>query len=137
MSDLKARTQMLYEMFGTGNLTDLDELVAPELVAHNAISSAGQSGPDVFRELIGAFREAFPDLQVAILDMIEDDDRVAVQFTMSGTHTGEFLGVPPTGRAFGITAFDIVRFEDGQAIEHWGQADDLAMLMQLGLLPPP
>lgn len=133
--DLKARTQALYDMFGTGDLSLAGDLIAPDLVSHDVIEA---SGPGVFRGLVEAFRNGFPDLKVAVIDMIQDEDRVAVRFRLSGTHTGEFAGVPPTGRSFQITAFDIVRFnEEGLAVEHWGQADDLSMLMQLGLLTPP
>jgi predicted ester cyclase len=136
-SDLKLRTQAIYDMFSTGDLSGVEELVATNLVDHEVVPGIGGTGPEMFGQLIGLFRSAFPDLSLEIIEMVEDGDRVAVQFRMSGTHEGEFLGIPPTHKAFGVTAFDIVRFEDGKAVEHWGQADDLAMLMQLGLIPPP
>ena len=133
-TDLKLRTQILYDMFTTGNFDGVEHLVAPSMVIHGAATGPGARGPAVYRSMIEDFRAAFSDLELTIVEMIEDGDRVAVRFHMSGTHTGDFAGVPATNRRFQITAFDIVRFENGQAVEHWGQSDDMAMLQQLGLI---
>jgi predicted ester cyclase len=80
---------------------------------------------------------AVPDLAATIDDMIASGDKVFVRSTISGTQTGEFLGMPPTGKSFSIGSMDIVRIQDDQAIEHWGIQDTMAMMTQLGLMPPP
>ena len=136
-NDVKRLTQALYGMFSSGDLSAVDELVSPDLVDHESVAGIAGTGPEVFRQLVTTFRSAFPDLNLSIIDMIADGDRVAVRFQMTGTHEGEFVGIPPTHRRFQITAYDIVRWEDEYAVEHWGQGDDLAMLQQLGLLPQP
>jgi predicted ester cyclase len=136
-TDLKLRTQILYDMFTSGNFDGIEHLVSPYMVIHGASYGPGVRGPRLYRNMIESFREAFSDIELTIVEMIEDGDRVAVRFHLSGTHTGDFSGVPPTNRSFRITAFDIVRFEGGQAVEHWGQSDDLSMLQQLGLLQLP
>jgi predicted ester cyclase len=136
-TDLKLRTQILYDMFTSGNFDGIEHLVSPHMVIHGASSGPGVRGPKLYRNMIESFRAAFSDIELTIVEMIEDGDRVAVRFHLSGTHTGELSGMPPTNRSFHITAFDIVRFEAGQAVEHWGQSDDLSMLQQLGLLELP
>jgi predicted ester cyclase len=66
-----------------------------------------------------------------------EGDKVVTRSTMQGTHQGEFMGIPPTGKQFTATAIDIVRFAGGKAVEHWGNSDDLGMLQQLGVIPTP
>jgi predicted ester cyclase len=84
---------------------------------------------------LGAFLNAFPDCQFTIDDMIAEGDRVATKKTFSGTHTGEFNGIAPTGRSVSITFVDILRLRDGKIVEHWLSMDQLSFMQQLGLLP--
>ncbi len=73
----------------------------------------------------------------AIEDLIAEDDRVAGRWTMRGTHTGEFNGIPATGRPVTLTGFSLLRIQDGQFAELWHLEDDLAVLRQLGIVPGP
>jgi predicted ester cyclase len=76
---------------------------------------------------------ALPDFQNP-LDFVLGDGAFAVSYgRTTGTHTGEFMGIPPTGRAFDVPTFGILRCEDGRAVERWGFADNMAMMQQLGL----
>jgi predicted ester cyclase len=70
-------------------------------------------------------------------DVIAEGDRVVVRWTNAGIHSGEFLGIPPTGRSFDIAGIDIYRIENGRMAEHWHVVDQLTMLQQLGLIPAP
>jgi predicted ester cyclase len=70
-------------------------------------------------------------------DVIAEGDRVVVRWTNAGIHSGEFLGIPPTGRSFDIACIDIYRIENGRMAEHWHVVDQLTMLQQLGLIPAP
>jgi predicted ester cyclase len=79
-------------------------------------------------------RGAFADLSYEIRDAFGDGDRVAVRLTTTGTHTGEFQGMPPTGRQFQIEAIHIFRIQDGKVAEHWAKRDDVGLASQLGLL---
>jgi steroid delta-isomerase-like uncharacterized protein len=94
-------------------------------------------GPAVLHQMITMFRASFPDLHFDIQDMFAEGDRVAARCTMTGTHKGEFMGIPPTNKAFRITAFDILRFEGSKVAEHWGITDQAGMMQQLGLMPGP
>ena len=83
------------------------------------------------------FRQAFPDSYSAIEVMIAEGDKVATRKTFYGTHQGEFMGIPPTGRQVSIALIDIVRVADGKVMEHWSMGDSLGMMQQLGVIPQP
>jgi hypothetical protein len=83
-----------------------------------------------------ALRRGFSGLRFTTEDIIAEGDLVACRFTMTGTNTGEFMGMPATGRAVSVPGVDILRFKTGKVVEHWGLTDELSLLQQLGLLPP-
>src|SRR3712207_2730681 len=89
------------------------------------------------RALITMLRTAFPDLHFAIEHLVAEGDTVAGRVTLSGTHEGPLMGMPPTGRSVRQASMHFVRFRDGKAIEHWGVRDDLSMMRQLGVIPSP
>ena len=79
---------------------------------------------------------AFPDLRFDAEDVLTSGDKVVARARVTGTHEGEFMGMPPTGKRFGVQAIDIVRFgDDGLAREHWGVFDAMTMMQQLGAVP--
>jgi predicted ester cyclase len=78
-----------------------------------------------------------PDLRVVIDDMIAEGDKVAVRYTLEGTHEGDLFGVPPTGRRVSIESFSVERVSEGKIREHWRITDTLDMLQQLGAIPTP
>ena len=83
------------------------------------------------------FRSAMPDLRVVVEDMIAEGDKVAVRYTLEGTHEGELFGVPPTGQRLSIKSISVERVSDGKIIEHWRVTDSLDMMQQLGAIPTP
>lgn len=83
------------------------------------------------------FRGGMPDLKVLIEDMIAEDDKVAVRYTLEGTHDGDLFGVPPTGRQLSIKSITVERVSEGKVIEHWRVTDSLDMMQQLGAIPRP
>ncbi|MFQ5859851.1 MAG: ester cyclase, partial [Anaerolineae bacterium] len=128
----KAVVRRLYdELWNQGNLAIVDELVAADFVDHNP--DPGQPpGPEGWKQSATVSRAGFPDLQVTIEDMVAEGDRVTLRLKGSGTHTGEFAGIPPTGNQFSAGWVDVVRVEDGKIAERWGQFDALGFLTQLG-----
>jgi len=134
----KAIARRAYETFNqavsAGNWTALDEVIAADVVDH--YPSPGQ-GPGLagVKQVFEAFRTAFPDLHFSVEDMITEGDKVASRITLYGTHTGDFQGIPPTGKHVTQTGIDILRLAGGKVVERWGEFDNLGLLQQLGLLP--
>jgi steroid delta-isomerase-like uncharacterized protein len=123
----------IYEAINTGRVDLLEKFVAPDYVEH----SEGFRGVEPFQQQITAFRAAFPDLHVSIDDLLTDGDRFASRTTVTGTHTGDLMGMPATGKQISVEAVDIGRIENGQAKERWGGLNMYAMLTQLGVIPTP
>jgi len=82
-------------------------------------------------------RTAFPDFHAALETMIADEDSIAFAYTITGTNTGPFMGIPPTGKRIRIRGVQISKFKDGKMVERWGSSDELGMLQQLGLMEFP
>jgi len=125
--------RFIEEVFNRGRLDVIDELVAGDAVEHESLPIAtGEMRTDL-RTWLTELRAAFPDYHVELDDVIAEGDRVATRGRITGTNTGSFLGMPPTGRPICVDAIDIIRIEDGCIVEHWGIADGQAMARQLGL----
>lgn len=117
----------------TGNLDALDEVVAPGSVDHDPAPGQGP-GPEGYKAMFGELRAAFPDLNVEVEHLLASGDELAFAYTITGTHLGELLGHPPTGRKVSYRGMQISRFDsDGKLVERWGSSDELGMLRQLGL----
>lgn len=122
------------EMFNEGNLSIADEIISPDYVYQ---SPAGElKGPEGMKQLVQAFRVAFPDGAFTIDDMVGEGDQVAVRYTLTGTLKGEYYGIPPTGKQVNITAGFFYKFENGKEVEVVSFMDSLAFYQQLGVTPP-
>lgn len=122
------------DVLGDGQLDLIDKLVAEDFVDHEqgpGQQGAGQ-GRQAAREVVETFREAFPDLDVSVDQLVAEDDIVTVRTTWRGTHEGELMGLEATDETVEFTCIDIVRIEDGLARERWGLADELTILTQIG-----
>lgn len=124
--------RVIEEGFNRGNFDAWDDCMAETMTEHQHGLPATRA--DLKRSIAG-LRAAFPDLHLTIDDMVTHGDTVWVRMTSRGTHQGPFFGVPPTGKPFTITVFDVCRFENGRIVEHWGVPDRFALLEQLGGLP--
>jgi predicted ester cyclase len=113
------------ELWNAGDLAVVDDIVAPHHVHH--IGDDVRHGPEGVREMAANLREAFPDLHFVLDDLLCDVDRVAVRWTATGTQTGPFLDLEPTGRHARWTGMDMVRLHDGQLVELWANADGAAL----------
>ena len=131
----KVFRRMIEEGFNKGNLVALDEFFAPNFIEHQD----GFVPPNIdgVKGAIVSLRTPFPDLKLTIEEIVASGDSTWARITARGTHQAPFMGRPPTGKSFAITVIDICRFEAGQIAEHWGVADRLSLMGQLGLLPPP
>lgn len=130
--NMEVLRRVIEEGFGKGNLAALDEVVAPEFVEHQPGLPPTREG---LKAAIAGLRRVFPDLTFTIEDMTADGDKVWGLFRARGTHRGEMMGLPPTGKSMEITVIDVIRVQNGQLVEHWGVPDRFSQLEQLGLLP--
>lgn len=131
---LKETYARIIATISRGDADGLDDLVASDVVDHNAIPDQAP-GREGFKQWMAAARTAFPDMRGVVDDVIAEADRVAGRVTWHGTHLGEFVEVAGTGTRVSFAAFHLVRFEDGMAVEWWGTADLLGVLQQLGARP--
>ena len=92
---------------------------------------------DGLKQAVTRVRDAFPDINPVIEDIVAGEDRVAVRVTATGTHENEFNGIPPTGKSMTWQEVHIFRIADGKIVEHWGEFDMLGMMVQLGVVQLP
>ena len=134
----KALTRrMVEEIFNRGNISRIDEFLAPDFVEREELPPGIPSGREGVMQLTTMLRSAFPDFEATIEDLVAEGDRVVLRQIWSGTHQGEFMGVPPTGKRVSIGVIDILRVDGGRFVEHWGLMDSMGMMQQLGAIPTP
>jgi steroid delta-isomerase-like uncharacterized protein len=127
--------KLVEEAYSKGNVDVLNEIFAPNFTEHQA-GIVPPTAEGVKRS-IAAIRGAFPDMKLTVEEMVASGDKVWARLTGRGMHRGPFVGIPPTGKSIVITVMDECRFENGQIVEHWGVADQLAVMAQIGALPRP
>jgi predicted SnoaL-like aldol condensation-catalyzing enzyme len=136
MADSKAVLQRMFdEVINEGRIDVADELFAEGFVDHGPMGDL--EGRDAFKAVVAAWRSAVPDVHCEISHVIEDGDLVAWLVRTTGTHTGDGLGFPATGKRFETVSANFGRFEDGVAAEHWSEQGMLPMLLQIGVFPAP
>jgi len=113
------------------DVATVDEFFAEDFVSYNQPPGL-EPGAAGVKQFFAMFRDAFPDAQVTIDELVAEEDRLAVATTLTGTHEGELLGIAPTGRRVSVTGIDLVRVRDGQIVEHRGLTDTVGLLRQLG-----
>jgi steroid delta-isomerase-like uncharacterized protein len=117
-----------------GDLVAADALLHPEFSLHTPLPTPGP-GIVEMNNVITTCRAAFHGLHVTIDDIMADGNKVTARFTARGTHNGEFMGVPPTGKAITLTAIEIFRIKDGKIAELWGEVNLMGLMQQLGMVP--
>jgi len=127
-----AALERMAECVNTGNLEALDEVVDADAIDHDPAPDQGR-GPQGFKDFFGTLRTAFPDLELAPVTVVADDDHVAMAYTITGTHEGEFMGIAATGERFSARGCEIVKFRDAKVIERWGSSDEMGIMTQLGM----
>lgn len=132
--DKRTLVARFYDGINAGDLGVIDELIADDFVEHEEFPGISQD-KDGVRQFFTIFRTAFPDLHMEAHDVLIDGDLACVRSTMSGTQDADFMGIPPSGKRFEATAFDLVRFRDAQVTDHWGVMDALKVMQQLGAIP--
>ena len=117
-----------------GNLGVIDELVTTDYVGHDP-AQPDMQGPDGIKEFITGYLTGFPDGRITIDEQLAEGDLVATRWTGRGTHQGEMMGIPPTGKQVTVSGITISRVKNGKVVEEWSNWDTLGMLQQLGVVP--
>ena len=126
-----------YELLNAGDIDGFGEFLADDFVEHEQTPGLEPTKEGVL-QFFRIYRAGFPDLRFDPVDVVAGDDKVWVLVRATGTNTGDFMGMPATGRKMDMQLVDIVRFEeDGLGHEHWGVADVMTMMQQLGVVAMP
>jgi predicted ester cyclase len=120
--------------FSEGAADVVDEVMVPGCIEHQRGNKPGAEGA---KQVISTLHTWFSEFELTIEDITARDDMVWSRNVARGVNTGSIMGFPPTGKSVQVDVFDVVRLENGKVVEHWGVADQLGLLMQLGLLPRP
>ena len=124
-----------YELINAGDIDGFGDLLADDFVEHEA-SPGLEPTKDGVKAFFHMYRAAFPDLRMDPVDVLPSGDKVVARVTATGTNSGEFMGMPATGKRVEVQLIDIMRFgDDGRVSEHWGVFDALGMMQQLGVVP--
>ena len=128
--------QLIEEVMNRGNISLVDEIMPPDFVDHEGAPGLPPTR-EGFKQSVPMLRSGIPDFNATIDDVVAEGDRVVIRMTWRGTQTGEFMGMPPTGKSISVGVIDIFRIAGGKIVEHWGLADMMGMMQQLGAMPAP
>ena len=130
-----ATMRRAYDLINRGDIEGFGDLVAEDFVEHQEAPGLPPTKQGVL-ELFRGYRAAFPDMHMEALEVLADGDRTVARVVVSGTQTGDFMGIPGSGRRAEVQLIDIMAFDEAGLIsEHWGVVDMLGMLQQLGVVP--
>jgi steroid delta-isomerase-like uncharacterized protein len=136
-TDAAAVVRRFIDEYQTGHdVAAAEELLAADFVDHCPFGPFSPDRDGVLA-LFATLFAAFPDLHVTIHQQVTEGETVTTRKTFHGTHEGEFMGIPPTGRAVAFDVIDILEVRDGRLAEHWNVVDAMALMMQLGAIPAP
>ena len=127
------------ELWNGRNVDVADEIFATDCITHQLRSGAPTTwaarDPETLKQHVREWLKSFPDLHFTIEQTVAGDDRVVSHLTMKGTHSGEWMGISPTGKHIDIQMITIHRIEAGKIVEDWVLVDSLGLFQQLGLVP--
>ena len=112
----------------------IDEIVEPEVTIRTPLPVEA-TGAQAIKEVFARLYRAFPDLHITVEDLIEEGGKVVGRHTVTGTHQGEYMGLPPTGKSVTYNEIFIIRFVNGRIAETWGVVDVFSQMKQLGMIP--
>jgi steroid delta-isomerase-like uncharacterized protein len=123
----------IQELFTKGDLDAVERYLDPGLINHDPPFPGAPDGPEGMRQAAVMFRQALPDWHSEVEQLIAEGDIVVERFTASGTHRGDLMGVPPTGKVVVLRGIQMFRIENDKIVERWGRLDEVGLMRQLGL----
>ncbi len=135
-ADSKTIVRTLYEeVWNKRRLELVDEIISPSHALHDPNVSGSAIGPEAYKRQVTRFIMALPDLRFSIEDIVVEKEKVAVAWTISGTHKGEFMGIPPTNKKISVDGISISHITDGKIMDSYVSWDALGVFQQLGASP--
>jgi steroid delta-isomerase-like uncharacterized protein len=131
-----AARNFMEQGFNQRNPAALESYFSPTLTDH-ALRPMLPPGLEGRKMFYGAFVAAFPDIHLQITELVAEGDKLVTSWTAHGTHQGELMGIPATGKSVTVSGIAIDRFENGQSVEHWEVFDQMGLMQQLGVVPDP
>ena len=133
--DISATTRRAYDLINAGDIDGFGGLMADDFVEHEEMPGLAPTKDGVL-DMFRMYRAAFPDMQMNAEEVLVSGDRTVTRGTATGTHQGELMGMPPSGKHIEVKFIDIMQFNDAGVVrEHWGLMDMLSMMQQLGAIP--
>ncbi len=132
----KSTVLQAYQAFDKGDIEQGRMLLSPDIISY-LMGSSKLEGVDALFEYALMMRAAFPDGYHTFEDVIAEENQVVTRGIFCGTHQGEFMGIPPTGKQVKFSVVHIDRVINGKIVEHWGQGDTMALIQQLGVVISP
>lgn len=134
--EIKDIVRRYVDAITSGDLDRLDELMTADYVHHDPnFPPDFQSGLDSYKQGVRMFRVAFPDIKETMEDVIAEGDKVVTRHTWQGTHRGDLMGIPPSGKQVTFSMISVFRIAGGKMAEGWVNFDALGMMQQLGAIP--
>jgi predicted ester cyclase len=127
--------RVVEEIFNKGNLALIPEVYAPNLVFH-APGGQDVKGPEGMKQTVNMLRTAFPDMRMSINNLVAEGDMLVLRYTLTGTHKGPLMGIPPTGKPVTMSGIVMSKIVNGKEVEGWEALDRLSIMQQLGVIPP-
>ncbi|MBK6344085.1 MAG: ester cyclase [Flavobacteriales bacterium] len=136
MDQMKQATQRFYDMWLAGKSDGIEEFVAENFVSHNPIPGITSTGIQQMKDMIALSSQTFTDNKVEDMSMTADGDRVVAHYKWKAVNTGSMdPSMPATNKPIDVHGVDIMRFENGKVVEHWGYMEEMKMMQQLGMMP--
>ena len=133
--DISATTRRAYDLLNAGDIDGFGELMADDFVEHEEMPGLAPTKEGVLA-MFRMYLAAFPDMQMHAEEVLVSGDKTVTRARATGTHQGELMGMPPTGKSVDVKLIDIMQFDDaGMVREHWGVMDMFSMMQQLGAIP--
>ena len=130
--------RFLEEVWNKRNMAVLNEIIANDHVNSGPGTLPGlPTGPEGAKQFVTMYLNAFPDVHFTIDEQIAEGDKVVTRWTAHGTHKGELVGIPATGKSSTVTGINVERIVNGKIVESWGIFDQFGMMQQLGVIPVP
>lgn len=135
--EIKKWSDELHAYYNAHDAAGIASMLAPGFLVHTTSAPGGVMDSEAYLGMWQMTWRAFPDLRYNTHDELIDGDKVVLRLTLSGTHAGEYLGMPATGRAINTEVIDVIRYAGGQAQEEWAEYNVLVMMQQLGVAAVP